>query len=89
MAEITMRGLPMSDDAVDAQHKFNMFAQHGRKRKKTNTGHDQYAPANVGVAPESPRPEMVERPCLKCDKTFMSEGPHNRLCRNAGCVGSR
>ncbi len=79
----------MSDEAVDAQRKFNMFSHHGRKRKKTNTGHDQYAPANVGIAPESLKPEMVERSCLKCDKPFMSEGSHNRLCRNAGCVGSR
>ncbi|KKK85146.1 hypothetical protein LCGC14_2776230 [marine sediment metagenome] len=87
----------MSDEAVDAQRKFNMFAHHGRRgprgpgpnRKKTNMGHDQYAPASVGIAPESPKPEMVERSCLKCDKSFMSEGPHNRLCRNSGCVGSR
>jgi hypothetical protein len=32
------------------------------------------------------RPRTTERACLRCQKTFDSEGPHNRLCgscRNA------
>lgn len=90
----------MTGEAVDAQRKVDMFAQESRRgprrphgpyrpRKKTNQGHDQYAPANVAVAPENSKPETVERLCLKCDRPFLSEGPHNRLCRHTGCVGSR
>jgi len=26
------------------------------------------------------RPRTIERACLRCSKTFDSEGPHNRLC---------
>jgi len=24
---------------------------------------------------------MKQRPCLRCDRMFQSEGPHNRLCQ--------
>jgi hypothetical protein len=36
--------------------------------------------------PTSSRPPTTPRNCLRCKKTFDSEGPHNRLCgscRNA------
>jgi hypothetical protein len=33
------------------------------------------------LAPE--RPATVKRPCLRCEKPFDSEGPHNRMCN--GC----
>jgi len=30
--------------------------------------------------PADPKPNTTPRACLRCNKTFDSEGPHNRLC---------
>lgn len=30
--------------------------------------------------PVEPKPNTTPRACLRCNKTFDSEGPHNRLC---------
>lgn len=32
--------------------------------------------------PEGPPPGTTRRSCLRCQKAFDSEGPHNRLCSN-------
>jgi hypothetical protein len=28
------------------------------------------------------RSKMKRRPCLRCDREFLSEGPHHRLCQS-------
>jgi len=33
------------------------------------------------VKPVRSRPRMKRRLCLRCDREFLSEGPHNRLCQ--------
>jgi hypothetical protein len=30
--------------------------------------------------PDGPPPGTTKRACLRCNKTFDSEGPHNRMC---------
>jgi hypothetical protein len=30
--------------------------------------------------PVEPKPNTTPRKCLRCQKTFDSEGPHNRMC---------
>lgn len=33
-------------------------------------------------ARRQPRYNKTPRPCMCCKNTFLSEGPHNRLCKN-------
>jgi hypothetical protein len=34
------------------------------------------------VKPVRNRTRMKRRLCLRCDREFLSEGPHNRLCQS-------
>jgi hypothetical protein len=34
------------------------------------------------VKPARSRTRMRRRLCLRCDREFLSEGPHNRLCQS-------
>lgn len=37
-------------------------------------------PTNRVTKPRRRTTASTERPCLRCDRVFWSEGPHNRLC---------
>jgi hypothetical protein len=38
------------------------------------------ASSNGGPTMPSDKPPLRQRPCLRCEKPFASEGPHHRLC---------
>lgn len=55
----------------NARHSGGVIGRSGRPRKGRKTS---YIP--------SAKPATTERPCLTCGKRFLSEGPHNRMCRD-------
>lgn len=60
----------------------------GRDREMLSTGHASWHLAEGAlrrIEARETRPGAGPRPCLRCARTFESQGRHNRLCD--GCRG--
>lgn len=69
--------------------KNNRFPQHCYAKKKPGPkpGKRKVQKSYRELYPAR-RPELISRPCMTCEKPFLSEGKHNRLCAHCRNLSS-